>query len=246
LAESEQVPLETFEKLVALAKEGANVIFHKKLPTDVPGLGYLDARRNKFKSLLAELSFVKNTAGFSRAKIGQGSFLVGENLDEMMIFAQIYRETMIDNGLQFVRKTHAKGNYYFVNNKTTQAFDGWVKLSVNAQSAALYNPMTETLGMAKYKAKTNEIYLQLAAGESCIIETYKTPVSGANYAYYKTKGEIQELTGTWKISFLEGGPELPKTVETKSLGSWTKLEGDAYKYFSGTASYSIDFTSGLT
>jgi hypothetical protein len=34
---------------------------------------------------------------------------------------------------------------------------------------------------------------------------------------------------------------LPKTVETKSLGSWTKLEGDTYKNFSGTASYSIDF-----
>eukprot|EP01035_Chromulina_nebulosa_P036312 gene36311-48898_t len=177
LAESEQVPLETFEKLVALAKQGANIIFHKKLPADVPGLGNLDERKSKFKSLLAELNFVTNTAGFSQAKIGQGSFLVGENLDEMMVFAKIYRETMIDNGLQFVRKTHTKGNYYFVNNKTTKAFDGWVKLSVNAQSAALYNPMSETLGMAKYNAKTNEIYLQLAAGESCIIETYKTPIS---------------------------------------------------------------------
>ena len=246
LAESEQIPLETFEKLVALAKQGANIIFHKKLPTDVPGLGSLDARRNKFKSLLAELNFVKNTVGFSQAKIGQGSILVGENLEEMMVFAKVYRETMTDNGLQFVRKTYAKGNCYFVNNKTPKAFDGWVKLSVSAQSAALYNPMTETLGRAKYNAKTNEIYLQLAAGESCIIETYKTPVSGASYAYFKPKGEAQELTGTWKISFLEGGPELPKTVETKSLGSWTKLEGDAYKNFSGTASYSLDFANPNT
>ncbi len=246
LAESEQVPLETFEKLVALAKQGANIIFHKKLPADVPGLGNLDARRSKFKSLLAELNFVKNSAGFSQAKLGQGSFLVGEDLDEMMVFAKVYRESMIDNGLQFVRKTHAKGNYYFVNNKTDKAFDGWVKLSVSAQSAALYNPMTETLGMAKYNAKTNEIYLQLAAGESCIIETYKTSVSGANYAYYKPKGEAQEVTGTWKISFLEGGPELPKTVETKSLGSWTKLEGEACKNFSGTASYLLDFAKPTT
>lgn len=246
LAESEQIPLETFEKLVALAKQGANIIFHKKLPTDVPGLGSLDARRNKFKSLLAELNFVKNTVGFSQAKIGQGSILVGENLEEMMVFVKVYRETMTDNGLQFVRKTYAKGNYYFVNNKTPKAFDGWVKLSVSAQSAALYNPMTETLGMAKYNAKTNEIYLQLAAGESCIIETYKTPVSGASYAYFKPKGEAQELTGTWKIRFLEGGPELPKTVEIKSLGSWTKLGGDAYKNFSGTASYSLDFANPNT
>lgn len=246
LAESEQVPLETFEKLIALAKQGANIIFHKKLPADVPGLGNLDARRAKFEALLAELNFVKNPEGFSQAKIGQGSFLVGENLDDMMVFAKVFRETMIDNGLQFVRKTHAKGNYYFVNNKTDKAFDGWVKLSVSAQSAALYNPMTETLGMAKYNTKTNEIYLQLAAGESCIIETYKTPVSGVNYVYFKPKGEAQELTGTWRISFLEGGPELPKAVETKSLGSWTKLEGEAYKNFSGTASYSLNFAKPNT
>ncbi|MFN3490498.1 MAG: glycosyl hydrolase, partial [Emticicia sp.] len=193
LAESEQVPLETFEKLIALAKQGANIIFHKKLPADVPGLGNLDARRAKFKALLAELHFENagrvlnpasvNSSSFSQAKLGQGSFLVGENLEEMMVFAKIYRETMIDNGLQFVRKTHTKGNYYFVNNKTDKAFDGWVKLSVDAKSAALYNPMTKTLGMAKYNTKTNEIYLQLAAGESCIIETYKTPVSGASFAY---------------------------------------------------------------
>ncbi|MDZ7900411.1 MAG: glycosyl hydrolase [Arcicella sp.] len=254
LAESEQIPLETLEKLITLAKQGANIIFHKKLPTDVPGLGNLDTRRAKFKAILGELNFVQKNSlgggrsevGFSQAKIGQGSFFVGESLDEMMNVAKIYRETMIDNGLQFVRKSHAKGNYYFVNNKTTKAFDGWVKLSVSAKSAALYNPMTETLGMAKYKAKTNEIYLQLEAGESCIIETYKTPVSGVKYAYFRPKSEPQELTGTWKISFLEGGPTLPKTVETKTLDSWTKLEGDDYKNFSGTASYSLNFSKPNT
>ncbi|CAH0997491.1 hypothetical protein EMA8858_03624 [Emticicia aquatica] len=241
LAESEQVPLETFEKLIALAKQGANIIFHKKLPTDVPGLGNLETRRNKFKALLTQLNFINNTSSFKQAKIGQGSILVGENLDEMMLFAEIQRETMIDKDLQFVRKSHAKGNYYFINNKNTQAFEGWVKLGVSAQSAALYNPMTEALGMAKYNAKSNEIYLQLAAGESCIVETYKTKVTGTNFSYWKAKSEPQELTGTWKITFLEGGPELPKAIETQTLGSWTKLDGEAYKNFSGTASYSLNF-----
>ncbi len=243
LAESEQVPLETFEKLVALAKQGANIIFHKKLPVDVPGLGNLDIRRARFKALLAELNFVKNTAGFSQAKIGQGSFLVGENLEEMMVFAKIQRETMIDKGLQFVRKTNAKGNFYFINNKTQNAFEGWVKLEAIAKSVALYNPMTEVLGMAKFNAKTNEVYLQLSVGESCIIETYKTPIKGANYAYWKAKSEPQELTGTWKITFLEGGPTLPKTIETKTLGSWTKFEDESYKNFSGTSSYSLNFSN---
>ena len=49
------------------------------------------------------------------------------------------------------------------------------------------------------------------------------------------------MTGTWKITFLEGGPTLPKTIETQTLGSWTKLDDEAYKNFSGTASYSLIF-----
>ncbi|WP_064198308.1 MULTISPECIES: glycosyl hydrolase [Emticicia] len=242
MAESEQIPLETFEKLVSLAKEGATIIFHKKLPVDVPGLGNLAQRQTKFKALLSEMNFVENSANFKQASVGKGTILVGENLDAMMNTAKIWRETMIDEGLQFVRKTYDKGYYYFINNKTNKAFDGWVKLTVSAKSAALYNPMTGALGMAKYNATTNEIYLQLAAGESCIIETYNTPVQSSNFAYYKSAAEPQELKGTWKLSFLEGGPTLPKTIEIQSLGSWTKLDGDAYKNFSGTAAYTLDFS----
>lgn len=256
VAEIEQVPLETFEKLVALAKQGATIVFHKKLPTDVPGLGNLETRRRKFKALLAELHLVNagkvlnptsvSSLGFSQSKIGKGSILVGENLDEMMAFAKINRETLVDKGLQFVRKTNAKGNVYFINNKAKQPFEGWVKLEAIAKAAALYNPMTGALGMAKFNAQTNEIYLQLEPAESCILETYKSPVKGKNYAYWKATTEVQELTGTWKITFLEGGPTLPQTIATKTLGSWTNLGDETYKNFSGTAAYSIDFKNPNT
>lgn len=243
LAESEQVPLETLEKLVQLAKSGATIIVHHKLPADVPGLGNLDERRAKFKALLAQLNFVKVNAKVNQAKVGEGSFLLGEDLEEMMIYAKIYRETMTDKGLQFVRKTSAKGNYYFINNKSDKAFEGWVKLEVEAKSAAFYNPMTEVLGMAK--VKNNEVYLQLSVGESCIIETFKTVEKGATYPYWKASKEAEELKGTWKISFIDGGPTLPKALETKDLGSWTNA-GNAYQDFSGTALYQLNFAKPKT
>ncbi|MBB6002836.1 glycosyl hydrolase [Arcicella rosea] len=243
LAESEQVPLETLEKLVQLAKAGATIIVHHKLPADVPGLGNLDERRAKFKALLAQLNFVKVNAKVNQAKVGEGSFLLGEDLDELMIYAKIYRETMTDKGLQFVRKTATKGNYYFINNKSGKAFEGWVKLEAEVKSAALYNPMTEVLGMAK--VKNNGVYLQLSAGESCIVETFKTVEKGATYPYWKASKEAEELKGTWKISFIDGGPTLPKALETKDLGSWTNA-GNAYQDFSGTALYQLNFAKPKT
>ena len=240
LSENETLPLETFEKLVQLAKDGATIVIHNKLPQDVPGLGNLGERQAKFKALIAQLNFTKN-AGVSQANIGKGRFILGENLGEILAAAKVQRETMIDKGLTNIRKINANGKTYFINNQSDKSFDGWVKIETPFQSVALYNPMTEKLGLAKYNAKTNEVYVQLMAGESIILETHNNVVKAEKYPYFKTVTKAQELAGNWKVSFTEGGEILPKAVEIKSLNSWTNFEGDDYKNFSGIATYSHNF-----
>jgi hypothetical protein len=43
------------------------------------------------------------------------------------------------------------------------------------------------------------------------------------------------------VRFVRGGPALPEEVTTGTLGSWTSLDGEATKTFSGTATYAIAF-----
>jgi hypothetical protein len=50
-----------------------------------------------------------------------------------------------------------------------------------------------------------------------------------------------EITGSWKIAFVEGGPVLAPERETSDLKSWTELGDDDLKNFSGTARYTINF-----
>jgi len=50
-----------------------------------------------------------------------------------------------------------------------------------------------------------------------------------------------ELTGTWKVKFLEGGPQLPQPVELTNLTSWTSFQDEVSKSFSGTALYTLVF-----
>ena len=240
LSENETIPLETFAKLVQLAKDGATIVIHNQLPQDVPGLGNLIERQAKFKRLLSQLNFTQNM-GVSVAKVGVGFFVMGENFEQIMATAKVQREIMIDKGLSSIRKTYAKGKTYFINNTKSNNFEGWVKIETPFQSVALYNPMTEKLGLARFNAKTNEVYLQLSAGESIIVETHNEMLKADKYPYFKATS-TQELTGNWKISFTEGGEILPKTIETKTLGSWTNFEGDEYKNFSGIATYSHKFT----
>ena len=239
LSENETIPLETFGKLLQLAKDGATIVIHNKLPQDVPGLGNLAERQANFKALIAQLNFTQNM-GVSVAEVGKGLFVMGENLEQIMETAKVQRATMIDKGLSSIRKTYAQGKTYFINNTTANYFEGWVQLETPFQSVALYNPMTEQLGLAKFNAKTNEVYLQLSMGESIILETHNDVLKAEKYPYFKASS-TQELAGNWKISFTEGGETLPKTIETQTLSSWTNFGGDEYKNFSGIATYSHEF-----
>jgi alpha-L-rhamnosidase len=245
LSENEIITINTFEKLIQLAKEGATIVVHNQLPKDVEGLSNLSERQAKFKSLISELNFVKNQ-GISEAKIGKGVFILGENLKEILSFAKVQRETMIDVGLQFIRKKNTKGKTYFINNQSDKNFEGWVKIETPFRFIALYNPMNKDLGLAKIKAKNQEVYLQIMAGESVILETQNEAIKDKKYPYFKAIAEPQELTGNWQIKFTEGGEILPKTIETKTLQSWTDFEVEDYKNFSGTATYSHTFANPNT
>ncbi|MFD1144375.1 glycosyl hydrolase [Larkinella insperata] len=241
--EARYMPGGTFQQLIKLAQNGATVVFVNNLPEDVPGFGNLENRRAAFKKLVSQLKFV-DSKGVRKATVGKGAFLVARNADALLVSAGVRREKMVDAGLQLVRRSHANGKYYFIANWGEKAVDGWFPLSTAAKSVALYNPMTEKLGVAQFRTTTeggSEVYLQLAPGESCILETSNAVASGPAYAYWKPAGSAQPIRGKWTITFLSGGPQLPSKKETESLGSWTDLDGDYVKSFSGTASYTISF-----
>ena len=259
LSENEIITINTFEKLIQLAKDGAVIVVHNQLPKNVEGLNNLSERQTKFKNLIAELNFVKNQ-GISVAKIGKGAFILGENLEEILTAAKVQRETMIDVGLHCIRKNtkrttsvnaqivseNTQSKTYFVNNQSDKNVEGWVKIETPFQSIALYNPMNKELGLAKIKAKNQEVFLQIMAGESLILETQNEVIKGNKYPYFKAIAQPQELTGNWQIKFTEGGEILPKTIETKTLQSWTSFEGEDYENFSGTATYTHTFTNPNT
>jgi hypothetical protein len=240
------IPLATFEKLMSLARNGATVIVFKNLPGDVPGLARLEARRNRFRQLVNQLQFADSaTTGVKEARLGRGAVLLGDDLEPLLARAGVKREAMVDQGLQFVRRSRgAAGRYYFIANWGESQMDGWVPLQVKAASAAIFDPMHGRSGFARLRASGAggvEVYLQLAPGQSCIVETFDAVVRGILYAYFKPAGPPHEITGAWTVKFVAGGPELPPDATITSLSSWTGWGGDAVKKFSGTATYTITF-----
>ncbi|HTQ40622.1 MAG TPA: glycosyl hydrolase [Pirellulales bacterium] len=255
LPETKYLPLATLEKLFYLAQQGATIIVEKALPTDVPGWNDLDKRRAAFQTLLKSLPAAEAKAGdVNDFHFGSGQILIGPKLPDLLAQAAILPETMVKQGLQYVRRQGDGSRVYFVVNQGDKPIDGWAPLTAEAKFAALFDPMTGAIGLGAVRpgpAHGSEVYLQLAAGQSCLIKTFQLSPGGAQWQYVRPHDEAQPLTGKWDITFIKGGPELPAAVQidtaqsdaaqSDKLQSWTQWNGDAGKAFSGTAKYTLKF-----
>ena len=235
------MPVATLQKLVKLAESGATISFLNALPKDVPGLANLEQNRSAFKALISQLNF-KTEGNFQVAKVGNGSILLANDLNNLLSAAKVAPESMKEMNLNNIRRAVDGGKYYFIVNEGTEMINGWVPLSTKAKSVALFDPMTEKKGYAAIRqtAKGTEVYLQLDKLESCILQTYDNVENAASYAYVGAANVGNQLSGTWKVNFISGGPVLPKALEMQSLKSWTE-SGPDYANFTGTASYTNTF-----
>ncbi len=238
------IPLETFQKLLELAKSGAKIIFENNLPSDVPGLNNLEQKRIDFKNAVSQIDIKDSDKQIRIADIGNGKILLGNNIEQMLSIAKIERELMVERGLGFVRRKIGDSTIYFIVNNSRDIIDGWISVKTKFKSAAIFEPMQGYTGKAairKSRENGSDVYVQLSPGESCILKTFDEEINAPLYRYNKAIGEPIEITGNWTIEFIEGGPELPQLVKTDKLGSWTSYEGDLYSKFSGAASYKVSF-----
>jgi hypothetical protein len=250
------MPDSTLIKLAELARGGAKIVFDGATPTDVPGLGDLDARRERLRRTLGDLGvkvsasptiFASKPAQGPRVvTIGKGSIVIAPKVEEGLEKTDSPRETMTDSGLRFVRRVHDHGYEYFLVNRSDHEIAAWIPLAVAAGSAVLLDPMIENRSGAAALRRTAEgatqVYLQMAPGESLVLRAFRDrAIESAPWKYQKIVGDPIAIEGTWKVTFIDGGPVLPKEFETKSLGSWTDSADPEAKRFAGTAVYRIEF-----
>ena len=239
----DHMPLETLERLLALAEEGATILIHQTLPADVPGLAELSERRSQLAGLLGKLVFAERD-GLRQAAYGRGHIVLADELEALLTSAGVTREPLTDHGLKFIRRNHDEGKHYFIVNLGAEAFDGWTALDNDCRSAIIMDPLSGVTGLASLREcdGATQLRLQLKPGQSLILRTFETKrIAGNAYPVLQPDGKGQVLTGTWEVSFIEGGPELPPSVTTDHLTSWTDFGGTAAERFGGTARYRLEF-----
>jgi hypothetical protein len=248
--ECKYIPLETFKQLLALAQNGALVIFQNNLPEDVSGADGPTKRSAEFKKIKNTIQLeTRNTAVgvLGSANFGKGVIFTGD-LAPLLKFCEVYRETMTDGGLSFVRRSFDGGWNYFIANRTGTNFDGWITLAHQARSIIALDPMTGKGGMLwpRYENGMSQVHLQLQPGESIIVRTKDTAVSSNIPLWVSRNADVNgvpvALTSPWHIGFISGGPVLPTGVTVTRPGSWTLLKNADAQRFAGTALYTTHFS----
>ncbi len=232
------LPLATQQAIWQGVQQGATVIFYKNQPDKVPGLAQHETQQAAFDQAFANLKWSPTKAG-QEARLGKGRILLGNDLSELLEEARVRREAMADEGIQFSRRVSNGKTLYFLVNANKKTWKGWLPLATQAKSVALYDAFTGDKGLARLQE--GKVWVQLAAGASLILETTATKLTGTAFPYYEEKGAALTLKGPWKVSFLNGGPTLPKPLELTSLKPWTDLNQSDLNEFSGLAQYQTTF-----
>ena len=244
------LPVETFEKLIALAREGATILFVNRYPEDVPGYGNLASRRSRFERLAQQLP----AAEFGQLEehaFGQGRIITGSDLNALVAAAGARYEGIKLQGCQMTRRQVEGGYRYFVSLLGGEMIDGPVELGVAVQQVIVTDPLTGRRGVAASRITdrgTTEVALQLQPGQSLLIEAREQPSEEMLPAWSCRIGSGNAIEGRdWVLDFPQSMPAIDKTFLLDGPQSWTTIEADNetaadLRRLCGTGRYTATFT----
>lgn len=236
------MPIETWQQVFEMVKEGATVFFYNTIPCEVPGLKSYEVHQPEFDRLKQSLRFSEVEGHVQQARYGEGLYFLSSDLTSMLRHSGIRNETLTDYQLQYVRRKIGSNTLYFICNTGQSEFDGWLPLNCNAVSAWLFDAYTGIKGKAAVRGQTGnlEIYMRLKPSATILVMAYTEEVSGEPFPFYDPAGQSLAIGNSWNVEFLSGGPVIPPPLQVSSLTSWTEW-GDEAKAFSGLVRYTSAF-----
>lgn len=221
IPKSKFIPLATMRKLQELKAAGGNIIF-EGLPASVPGFFQYEKQNSQLQQLLKEVSVSEDVLASLAANNNQP-------------------ETLVTTGLKFIRRSYEGGKIYYLVNHTAKKIDTLIPLNTNEKEVLLLDPLTEKVGKAKVVQKGNQTFikLQLASGDAIIAQS-GDHFDVAEWTYFEEQSKQYAIEGNWELTFENGGPTIPESIELSTLTDWTKINEETTN-FSGTGVYTISF-----
>lgn len=240
IPETEFMPIETLTDILKLAEEGATVIFQSK-PKSIPG------RHSDQKSKQADLDKMWASIAFidGKSTFGKGQIILSADISETLGELRIYRETLVDSGLDFIRRKVADGTYYFLVNHSSEAISQTISLNTKTGTVMAMDALTGKRGTisSESNAAGTSVSLFLKSGESIFLKTFDEVATLDIPAWpdYSKSSYTTDISKNWELTFTEGQPKVPASQAMETIKPWTNTSDPEADDFSGQASYSSEF-----
>ncbi|MBS1520886.1 MAG: DNA-binding protein [Bacteroidetes bacterium] len=230
------------KKIKQLVDDGATIILNDH-PEKSPGL----SDDEEVKQIANKLFNASKLNAKGRILIGPYR---GKTSDKLGIPRDVIVTDSTGNNAENIAWNHrsvAGFDSYFISNQNNQQRTIKLSLRVVGRIPELWDPMTglvKTAGEWKIQSGRTILPLRLDANGSVfvVLRQPTTIISAQKHKNWANVKPIEKLKDTWAVQFDRnfGGP--PEPVIFSKLEDWSTNQNQAIKYYSGTASYSQEFS----
>ncbi|WP_425639141.1 glycosyl hydrolase [Algoriphagus yeomjeoni] len=240
IPETEFMPIETLRDILKLAVDGAKVIFQSK-PKSIPGYhSDQESRQAEFDALWASLVFQGG-----KVNMGKGQVILNQDSRNALEDLGIYREKLVDSGLDFIRRKVADGTYYFLVNHSANTISQTISLNTKAGTVMAMDPLTGKTGEIPTSSASEgtSVSIYLKSGESIFLKTFdeKVQLNIPAWPDYSKAFYTTVISKNWELTFTQGQPKVPASQKMETVKPWTDNNSPEADDFSGQASYTSEF-----
>ena len=238
LPDRDEIALPVLEKINELVQAGATII------------GPKPARGETLENFAGVDAGIKNLADELWGGVtGRGRIITNATAREVLLNDGVKPDCEFISGgdvpLNYLHRTAAGTEIYFLANPTNVAVTATVALRVTGKVPELWNPVTgERRFAAAYEEKAGRTFLPLEFAPCGSWFVIFRESSAEHPPKTVTNSEplnpVAEISGPWTVHFDPkwGGPE---SVQFDQLASWTDRPESGIKFYSGTATYEKNF-----
>jgi hypothetical protein len=233
---SRRMTLPVLRRIAALVEAGATLV--GTAPVDSPALGDDKAEYGRLVQRL--------WSGAPETRVGSGRVIAGTDAEAALGatgLAPDFDAGGADSDILFVHRKIDGGDAYFVNNRRNQGEQVEARFRVAGMAPEIWHADTGLSEPVSYRIEgaTTVVPLDLAAEDSFFVVFRKPATASAATVTKPSYATLANLDGAWDVTF-QPGRGAPAGLRLNALAPLNSQADPGVRYFSGTASYSRDFS----
>lgn len=234
---------ELLAKIKQLLNDGAVIM--GPAPTHSPSLQNQPQADQQVLSMAAELWGDMDGVNVKSRKFGKGMVINGLDMNEALALISTVPDCKLpeDNSIHYAHRTLGNGEIYFLSNQTDDEQVFTPEFRVKGLQPELWDAATAStrnLLAFEQKDEITAVPMKLAPLESAFV-VFRRPANKSGEstleANYPELELIDDLIGSWTVSFDDKMRGPTDAVDFESLIDWTTSKDEQIKYYAGTAFY---------